>query len=394
MISKQEYLQRIRLTQAALKQNNIDTLIVSEEEDIYYLTGLTYKSLERLFILVIKEQEVTFILPKMELAHLKSVDNVTKIKTYWEYPAQEPECWRDVLLEEIRKSYAIGIGSKAPYEIASFIASVGLNVMESHIVERLRWIKSEAEISLIKRASSYCDVSISKINKNVYYGMTELEVFSVGRSIQQKVIKETSFDYLASNILVAAWPSRISYQPHGIPKLSDVLVEGSHISLAFLRVNGYSAELERTFFTSKPTREQEDAFALMLEARRRSYAMLKAGVIAEEVDFASKRFLSDKGLKANLMHRTGHGIGLGNHEGPFLAEGDKTVLQENMVVSIEPGIYIEGVGGFRHSDTVRITKDSYEILTSCADDIKSLTFTKSKPLQKLMGVVVKKMYGI
>jgi Xaa-Pro aminopeptidase len=197
MISKQEYLQRIRLTQAALKQNNIDTLIVSEEEDIYYLTGLTYKSLERLFILVIKEQEVTFILPKMELAHLKSVDNVTKIKTYWEYPAQEPECWRDVLLEEIRKSYAIGIGSKAPYEIASFIASVGLNVMESHIVERLRWIKSEAEISLIKRASSYCDVSISKINKNVYYGMTELEVFSVGRSIQQKVIKETSFDYLA-----------------------------------------------------------------------------------------------------------------------------------------------------------------------------------------------------
>ncbi len=65
-----------------------------------------------------------------------------------------------------------------------------------------------------------------------------------------------------------------------------------------------------------------------------------------------------------------------------------------MVVSIEPGIYIEGVGGFRHSDTVRITEDGYEILTNCPDDIKSLTFTKSKPLQKLKGTVIKKMYGI
>ena len=224
--------------------------------------------------------------------------------------------------------------------------------------------------------------------------MSELEVFSIGRSIQQKVIKETPFDYLATNILVAAWPSRISYQPHGIPKVSDLLVEGSHISLAFLRVNGYSAELERTFFTSKPTKEQEEAFELMMEARRRSYAVLKSGTVAEDVDLAAKQFLIDQGLKENAMHRTGHGIGLGNHEGPYLAEGDKTVLKENMVVSIEPGIYIEGVGGFRHSDTVLITKNGYEILTNCPDDIKSLTFTSSKPLQKIKGYIIKKMYGI
>nr|WP_273569088.1 M24 family metallopeptidase [Maribacter sp. Hal144] len=235
---------------------------------------------------------------------------------------------------------------------------------------------------------------MEQLNKNAYFGMSELEVFSIGRSIQQKVIKETPFDYLATNILVAAWPSRISYQPHGIPKVSDLLVEGSHISLAFLRVNGYSAELERTFFTSKPTREQEEAFELMIEARRRSYAVLKPGAIAEDVDLAAKQFLIDQGLKDNLMHRTGHGIGLGNHEGPYLAEGDKTVLKENMVVSIEPGIYIEGVGGFRHSDTVLITKNGYQILTDCPDDIKSLTFTNSKPLQKLKGNIIKKIYKL
>ncbi|WP_339667317.1 Xaa-Pro peptidase family protein [Maribacter arcticus] len=393
-ISKSEYKQRIQLIQDKIKTSQIDSLVISEEEDIYYLTGLTYKSLERLFLLVIKENNVSFIVPKMELAHLKKVDNVNEIESYWEYPAQKPERWKDILLEKVRDSKLIGIGGKTPFEISAFLTSVNLKTVENSILEQQRWIKSNAEIQLIKQASKYCNFSINELNKNAYFGMSELEVFSIGRSIQQKVIKETPFDYLATNILVAAWPSRISYQPHGIPKVSDVLVEGSHISLAFLRVNGYSAELERTFFTSKPTKEQEEAFELMMEARRRSYAILKSGTIAEDVDLAAKQILIDQGLKENLMHRTGHGIGLGNHEGPYLAEGDKTVLKENMVVSIEPGIYIEGVGGFRHSDTVLITKNGYEILTNCPDDIKSLTFTNSKPLQKLKGNIVKKMYGI
>lgn len=393
-ISTSEYKQRIKSIQYKIKTSEIDALIISEEEDIYYLTGLTYKSLERLFLLVIKEDNVSFIVPKMELAHLIKVDNVNEIESYWEYPAQKPERWQDILLEKVKDNKLIGLGGKTPFEIIAFLTSANLKTVENTILEKQRWIKSNAEIELIKQASKYCNISIEKLNKNTYFGMSELEVFSIGRTIQQKVIKETPFDYLATNILVAAWPSRISYQPHGIPKVSDVLVEGSHISLAFLRVNGYSAELERTFFTSKPTKKQEEAFELMMEARRRSYSVLKAGTIAENVDLAAKQFLIDQGLKENLMHRTGHGIGLGNHEGPYLAEGDKTVLKENMVVSIEPGIYIEGIGGFRHSDTVLITKNGYEILTNCPDDIKSLTFTNSKSWQKLKGNIVKKMYGI
>ena len=224
--------------------------------------------------------------------------------------------------------------------------------------------------------------------------MSELEVLSIGKDIQKKVILETEFDYLASNFLVAAWPSRISYQPHGVPKINDLLVEGSHISLAFLRVNGYSAELERTFFTSIPTSEQQEVFELMMKARQKSYGVLRAGVRAEEVDIASREFIQKEGLSDNLMHRTGHGIGLGNHEGPFLALGDKTILKENMVVSIEPGIYIEGVGGFRHSDTVRITKNGYEILTNCDDTLEKLTFTAPRVIPKLKGKLIKRMFKI
>ncbi|MFK8101937.1 MAG: M24 family metallopeptidase [Saprospiraceae bacterium] len=393
-ISKSEYKLRINALKAKVQTSKFDALIVSEEEDIYYLTGLTYKSLERIFLLVITEKEITFILPKMELAHLSSVDHVTQIKYYWEYPAQKGERWKDVLLDVLGNKKIIGLGDKSPFEIAAFLTASAFETSSCNFVEVLRWIKSETEIELIRTASKYCDFAISKLNSNAYFGMTELEVFSIGRAIQQKLIVETAFDYLASNVLVAAWPGRISHQPHGSPKVSDVLKEGSHISLAFLRVNGYSAELERTFFTTKPTKQEKELYQLMLVARQKSYQVLRAGVTGEEVDLAAKHFLEKEGLKDHLMHRTGHGIGLGNHEGPYLAEGDQTVLKENMVVSIEPGIYVEGVGGFRHSDTVRITKDGYEILTNCPDDLAAMSFTKSKPLQKLKGKIIKKMYNI
>ncbi len=394
MIATTEFKARINKVQKKIENEKLDCLIVSEEEDIYYLTGLTYKSLERLFLLVIKKNGVTFILPKMELAHLEKVDNVDEIKCYWEYPAQSPERWQDILIEVIGKDLSVGVGGKSPFEIADFLRAQDKSIRQSPIVEELRWIKSPQEIKQIELACHYCDSAIKTLNDNAYYGMSELEVFSIGKQIQQLLIKETEFDYLASNVLVAAWPGRISDQPHGNPKVHDVLIEGSHISLAFLRVNGYAAELERTFFTHKPGKDHRDMFALMMEARKRCYDALKPGITCEEVDFAAKHFLESKGLGENLMHRTGHGIGLGNHEGPFLAEGDSTVLKENMVVSIEPGIYIKGIGGFRHSDTVQVTKDGFEILTHCPDDIESLTFTKSRPLQWAKGKLIKKMFKL
>lgn len=393
-IEKPEYRQRMLTAQRSLKDDKVEVLVVSEEEDIYYLTGLTFKSLERLFLLIIKADETVFIVPMMELSHLKHVDNVSRIEAYWEYPAQKPERWQDVLLTTIGTSKTIGLSGKSPFEISGFLSSMNLSIQQCDLIGQLRWVKSDTEIALIKQAARYCNDTIGSLNKMAYYGMSELEVFSIGKTIQQRLIKETEFDYLASSVLVAAWPGRISHQPHGVPQVGDIFTDGSNISLSFLRVNGYAAELERTFFTKEPNSEQKEMYGLMMEARSRCYKVLKAGVTGEEVDLAAKLFFEKEGLKQHFVHRTGHGIGLGNHEGPYLAEGDKTVLQENMVVSIEPGIYVEGIGGFRHSDTVRITKDGYEILTNCPDDLQSMTFTKSRPFMKLKGAIIKQMFGI
>ena len=80
-----------------------------------------------------------------------------------------------------------------------------------------------------------------------------------------------------------------------------------------------------------------------------------------------------EGFGDNLLHRVGHGIGMGGHEGPWVAEGSDDVLEENMIISIEPGLYWRGQGGYRHSDTVLITSDGYRKLTDFSRDINAMT---------------------
>lgn len=393
-ISKTEYFNRLVRFRMMLIEHDIDNFILTEEESIYYLTGKTYKSLERLFILVVSVDSTYFVIPKMEESHLNGVVNVDEIIVYKEYPAPCGETWRDKLIDCMSHSSVIAVEKKCPVEVYIELENFSNRVLSSALLDELRYIKSEAEICLIKQAASYCDKAVGILERTCYFGMSELEVFSIGNTIQRQIIKETDFDYLATAVLMAVWPSRISHQAHGIPRVDDLLVEGAHISLAFFRVNGYAAELERTFFTAKPTLEQREAFNIMMEARRLAYEWLRPGVSGHEVDGVVREFLQQEGMGEYIMHRTGHGIGLGNHEGPFIAVGDDTILKRNMVVSIEPGIYIEGVGGFRHSDTVKITDNGYELLTHAPDKLEDLIFTQKRFVSVLKGLLIRKLYGI
>ena len=113
-----------------------------------------------------------------------------------------------------------------------------------------------------------------------------------------------------------------------------------------------------------------------------------------EVDTAATDFLRTEGYGDYLLHRTGHGFGLGNHERPWLAAGSTETLQANMVVSNEPGIYLPGVGGIRHSDTILITADGYENLTRYPVDLADLTIRGRKPLSRLRGALVRRAVGL
>jgi Xaa-Pro aminopeptidase len=132
----------------------------------------------------------------------------------------------------------------------------------------------------------------------------------------------------------------------------------------------------------------------MLEARKRAFALVRPGAPCAEIDTAANGFLRQEGLGDYLLHRTGHGFGLGNHEGPWVAEGSPDILAENMLISIEPGIYVPGLGGFRHSDTVLVTSSGYECLTKYPTSLDSLTLLQRKTFTKLRGALVRKAVGV
>jgi Xaa-Pro dipeptidase len=161
-----------------------------------------------------------------------------------------------------------------------------------------------------------------------------------------------------------------------------------------MRINGYGAECERTYFLAPPTARMRELFVTMRQARQRALALIRPGVPCAEVDEAANGFLRDEGLGEYLLHRTGHGFGLGNHEGPWVAAGSDDVLAANMLISVEPGVYLPGLGGFRHSDTVLVTGDGYQFLTHYPLDLEDLVILDRRPLARLKGAVVRRAVGI
>ena len=398
MIPKEEFRERLTTLQGLVAESSLDVFVVTAEESIYYLTGVSYKPLERPFFIIVRPRmSPVLLVPALEEDHLRSAPNVDRIEHYWDYPSPTGTGWPERLLELLDNPARLGVETSLPQELALKLTALSPQTLP--LVETLRVMKSTAEIEMLREASRYADLTVEKIIGSSYYGVSELELFSQGRSVQIQIIKDqiirdTNYDALATSVLAASWPAPLSAQPHGVPTISDRLRDGPHIALGFLRVNGYAAECERTYFLTSPTPEVRDAFETMLKARQRAFSLVRPGVSCSEIDADTRAFLGERGYGDRVLHRTGHGFGLGNHEAPWVAEGSTDVLQENMVISIEPGIYLKNIGGIRHSDTTLVTRDGYENLTHYATDLHSLTISGTRLLTKIRGMLMRRAVGM
>lgn len=392
-ITPQEYQSRMTRLQQAVAAEDLDLFLVSAEESILYLTGVSYSPLERpFFILVYPRAEPQLLVPMLERDHLAGAPSVTQVHAYWDYPAPPGGGWAERLLDLVGDVPALGVETTLPAEILG--ALTGLNPIVLPLVERLRLVKSPAEIELLRHAARYAGLGVQRALAVAYQGASLLELFGQGRAVQTRMLREVGYDPLLSSVLVGAWPAPGSAMPHDVPSVAARLREGPHIALALIRVHGYCAECERTAFTVPPGPELRAAFAAMEEARRRAFALARPGFSCAEIDAAALDFLRDEGYGDRLLHRTGHGFGLSTHEGPWVAEGSADLLAPGMLISVEPGIYLPGVGGVRHSDTVLITGDGYECLTRYPTDLQSLTIRGAKPWARFMGALTRRVAGL
>ncbi len=226
----------------------------------------------------------------------------------------------------------------------------------------------------MEEAGRLVNLAVSETLQSCRPGMTEIEIDSRGNAA---LFSETAKNHPNATLdLVVMSPSGIerSVMPHVFSNTrtlqrGDVVIHSRQVGL-----NGYRAELERTFFIGEPSEKQKKAFEAARLAQEVALDFIKPGVTAAEVDNVARQVIEKEGYSEYFIHRVGHGIGVSAHEEPYLRFDNNLVLEEGMAFSIEPGIYIPGVGGFRHSDTVVLTSNGHKCITDYPRDLNSLIF--------------------
>ncbi len=226
------------------------------------------------------------------------------------------------------------------------------------IVESLRLIKDEHEMRNIKRAAELADKALSYILQYIRPGMSEYEIAAeLEYNIRKNGGSGVSFDVIAASGERAA-------HPHGIAS-SKRLKTGEPLILDFGAVfNGYCSDITRTVFIGKPDDEMLRIYGIVLDAQAKGLEWAVAGKSGKEIDSIVRKVITDAGYGSYFGHGTGHGVGLEVHENPRLSRSGGLRMKDGMVVTVEPGIYLNNKGGVRIEDMIAINGDQPVVLTS------------------------------
>lgn len=391
-ISAAEHWQRLERLQEALGYENLIGMCVFGPTRVAYLTGFFFAATERPVALVVpRSGEPALLIPKLETEHVaQQVSWLSRVETYPEYPGggsgKHPMLFLAGLLDKLglrsgalaadHDGYENRWGYRGPK-----LSHVSERAIEERLelVDDLRMIKSQAEITLIREACCWGDHAHTLMQEGIKVGSDELLV-SQQASLEatRDMLSDLGERYVPKSR--EGMPAQAMFirgantaNPHGLHQgggvqAGDVLVTG-----AFALVGGYESELERTMFVGQPSEETKRYFDAMVAAQDVAFRALRPGRTCAEVEREVANFIEQELDLANTMrHHTGHAFGLEGHEHPFLDLDDPTIIEPGMIFSLEPGLYIPGLAGFRHSDTVLVTETGCENLCRYPRDLDNL----------------------
>jgi Xaa-Pro dipeptidase len=373
--SQEELTNRLEKVRNLMVQQNLDYYISFDPINIYYLTNFANFVHERPFILIIpRKGTMKFLVPLLEKTHVESRAKCElDLVHYFEFPAPQGENWFDRYHELIGKDARVGVESAMTLRI--YDQTPG-NKIKTDIIDEVRLIKTDYEIGRNVHACRVINAGHKRLLNIIRPGMMLFELYNqVSGYLMAKVVADIkNLNPIVSRVMAAALPPSLSYDPHNFTDVFLKMEEGGpHVSGVGGQVDGYGVEIERSFFLGSVPDKAKDPFDAMMEARSLAYKLTKPGASFNDVDIAVRKVLKDRGYADKLLHRTGHGLGITGHEGPYIAEGYNRKMESGMILSIEPGIYIRGLGGFRHSDTVLITDNGNVSLTKAPETLEDLT---------------------
>lgn len=251
------------------------------------------------------------------------------------------------------------------YLTKSFPKSVSL-VPVANLIEEQRAIKSASEIAKIRRAVDVNSEAYRRTMRRVRTGHSEQQI-AAELEYQMRVLgaEKASFE----TIVAAGTRSAL---PHAQP--TGHRVQANELLLIDMgaTVDGYSSDMTRVVFLGEAPKKIREMYNAVLEAQMAGIQAVRPGVTAAKIDQAARDVLKDHKLEKTFVHSTGHGLGLEIHEAPRLAQKEKTKLKAGMVITVEPGAYVEGFGGVRIEDTVLVTENGCEVLTPTTKEFINL----------------------
>lgn len=370
-----------------MEEKNVDAAVLFAVTDIFYLTGFHFHPTERpIGLFVDPEKKVHIFLPQLEHEHAEEYSVVDHVHSYPEYPGiKHPMEYFKELLKEYgvegkTVGYdAIGYGSSQGYRGPSVDKLIDVKefVSLAGVIEEFRFVKSDSEIELIKESCRWGNLAHRLLQKYTKEGLSEIEITSkASMEATMAMIETLGPDYKPhGQTAYAIFRGQIGPEsafPHAVTQNAILQKGDTLVTGAAADVFGYKSELERTMFVGEYTKDQEKYFNYMYEAQDVAFDAIKAGTSYASVEQQVQNYFKEQGITELTRHHTGHNIGLLGHEAPFFDLGDDTEIKAGMVVTVEPGIYVPGLGGFRHSDTVLVTEDGIEMLTYYPRDLASL----------------------
>jgi Xaa-Pro dipeptidase len=377
-LPQDEYRKRLEKARNLLRERDEDAVVLFNSTSIEYLTGFNHIQTERPVVLAFNQEEVRITVPRLEVERVSQSDIIDNVHSYFDYPQGKPIETASGMLDKMEAEDVLADSEGAPgtmgYDGPSLTEFRDLETDD--FISGWRETKSDAEAALIRESAKWGsrghEIMESLIEPGKY-AMTVSQEASMKASREmiedhgEEYAERTRFDGPVMAGIIAGEKTRLPHCHNSNRKMErgDPLISG-----AVANVDGYYSELERTIFVEEASEEQRHRFRQMLEAQDIAIEACGPGVPIKKIAEEVYSYFQEQGVEKYVQHHVGHNIGMQGHEPPFIDRGTEGKMKPGHVWTLEPGIYTESAG-YRHSDTLLITEDGTEMITTHPRDLES-----------------------
>ena len=359
-----------QLRQAA-SAAGVDAVVLTPAATMTWLLGHEFEAHERLFLLIVPTSGAAVaVVPALEEANFRGAAPSVESLHLWD-DADGPEKAAADAFKCLAKASRVAVEplSLRYMEFGHVQRELPKAKIESaeSVVAALRLKKSDEEAALMKRASKIAEAALEFTLRDVKPGRKEVEIAS---KLSSELLRRGGGGISFGPIVLSGPKSAL---PHGVPDDRE-MQEGEFLLIDFgTSFDGYHCDITRTFVVSgSPTDRMREVYEAVLQANIRGVAASRPGVTYDYVHKNCQANLHGPRFKEFMTHRTGHGLGLEIHEPPSVMAGNDDVVEEGAVFTIEPGLYLNGWGGVRIEDNIRVTEQGCELLTSSPRELRIL----------------------